>query len=61
MSKETHYEELTKKLDFVQSNSNITKILDSRLSNCGQSPNYSDWINSSLQFLKKNEKLFIDK
>ena len=60
MSKETHYEELLKQLDAVESNSNITKSLDSRLSNSGQSQDYDNWINSSLQFLKENKNLFIN-
>jgi len=60
MSKEAHCEELLKQLESVQSDSSITKVLNTRLPNCGETRNYDEWVDSSLRFLEKNENLFVN-
>ena len=54
-----YYNELLEQLAIVQSNEPLMKALEKKMPNKSKATNYDTWIESSLEFLRENENLFV--
>jgi len=60
MPNKSYYEELLAQLEVVQSNEQLINALEKKLPNNSLATNYESWVESSLEFLRDNENLFVN-